>query len=152
MALTPLPCNNQTSEQTIERCIHLLDYFATNEIAKVRFHALDMVMNIHSNASYLSAPGTQRRMCGHLFMGWMPKDNEPIKLNGAFCTSSTLVQFVVSSAAEAKLGALFHNCQTAIIYRQTLANLRHPQPKMPVHCDNATVVGIASNTVKRQQS
>ena len=28
----------------------------------------------------------------------------------------------------------------------------HPQPKNPVHCDNATAVGIANNTVKRQRS
>ncbi len=33
-----------------------------------------------------------------------------------------------------------------------LKDLGHPQPKTPVHCDNATAVGIASNTVKRQQS
>jgi hypothetical protein len=28
----------------------------------------------------------------------------------------------------------------------------HPQPKTPVHCNNATAVGIANNTVKRQCS
>ena len=28
----------------------------------------------------------------------------------------------------------------------------HPQPKIPVHCDNATAVGIANNTIKRQRS
>jgi hypothetical protein len=33
-----------------------------------------------------------------------------------------------------------------------LADMGHSQPKTPVHCDNATAVGIANNTVKRQQS
>jgi hypothetical protein len=28
----------------------------------------------------------------------------------------------------------------------------HSQPKNPVHCDNATAVGIANNTVKQQHS
>jgi hypothetical protein len=28
----------------------------------------------------------------------------------------------------------------------------HPQPKPPVHCNNATAVGIANNTIKRQHS
>jgi hypothetical protein len=28
----------------------------------------------------------------------------------------------------------------------------HPQPKTPVHCDNATAVGIANNTIKQQHS
>jgi hypothetical protein len=28
----------------------------------------------------------------------------------------------------------------------------HPQPQTPVHCDNATAMGIANNTIKRQHS
>ena len=28
----------------------------------------------------------------------------------------------------------------------------HPQPKTPIHCDNATTVGIANNSIKRQRS
>jgi hypothetical protein len=66
--------------------------------------------------------------------------------------STTILKFVVASAAEAELGALFHNCQDGIIFRQTLTDMCHPQPKTPVHCDNATAVGIANNTVKRQRS
>jgi hypothetical protein len=59
---------------------------------------------------------------------------------------------VVASAAEAELGALFHNCQDGIIFWKTLADMDHLQQKMPVHCDNATAVGIGNNTIKRQQS
>jgi hypothetical protein len=58
----------------------------------------------------------------------------------------------VASAAEAELGALFHNCQTAIFFQKTVANIGHLQPKTPVHCINATAIGIANNTVKQQQS
>ena len=83
----------------------------------------DMVLNIHSDASYLSESGARSRACGHFFMGWMPKNREPVKLNGAFYTSSSIMRFVVASAAEAELGALFHNCQTGMIFRQTLKNL-----------------------------
>jgi hypothetical protein len=118
----------------------------------VRFHASDMVMNIHTDASYLSETKARSRACGHFFMGWLPKNGEPIRLNGAFYVNTTILRFVVASAAEAELGALFHNCQDGIIFRQTLADLGHPQPRTPVHCDNATAVGIASNTVKRQRS
>ena len=39
-----------------------------------------------------------------------------------------------------------------MIFEQTLKDLGHPQPKTPVHCDNATAVRIANNTVKRQRS
>ncbi len=57
----------------------------------------------------------------------------------------------MTSAAEAELSALFHNCQDGIIFCQTLSNMGHPQPKMPVHSDNATAVSIGSNTIKCQQ-
>ena len=69
---------------------------------------------------------------------------------GPLCEHDNLT-FVVASAAEAELGALFDNCQEGIIFRQTLEDLGHTQPRTPVHCDNATVVGIANNTVKQQR-
>ena len=100
----------------MERCIKLLDYLASNQEAKVRFHASDMVLNIHLDASYLSESGAQSRVCGIFFMGWMPKNGEPVKMNGAFYTTSTIMIFVIASAAESELGALFHNCQTGMIF------------------------------------
>jgi hypothetical protein len=98
------------------RCIQLLDYLATNEMAKIRIRASNMIFNIHSDASYLLKTGAYSRTCGHFFMGWMPNDNEPIQLNKAFHRNSTIMRFVVVFAAEAKLGALLHNCQTGIIF------------------------------------
>ena len=133
------------------QCIDLLNYLATNQDAKVRFHAYNMVMNINSNASYLSETNSRSRSCGHFFMGWMPKNDELIQLNGAFCMNMTISRFVVESVAEAKLGTLFHNFQDGIIFRQTLEDLGHTQPQTPVHCNNATAVRIANNTVKRQR-
>jgi hypothetical protein len=106
----------KATDRTLERCMQLLDYLASNNPAKVRFHTSDMILNIHSDASYLSAPRARSRTCGHSFVGSIPKDNEPIVLNGAFHTSTAVMRFVVASAAEAELGALFHNCQTAIIF------------------------------------
>jgi hypothetical protein len=82
----------------------------------------------------------------------MPREGEPIRLNGAFHVSTTILRFVVASAAKAELGALYHNCQTGIIFRLTLSEMDHPQPQTLVHCDNATALGIANNTIKRQCS
>ena len=83
-------------------------------------------------------------------MGWMPKNDELIQLNGALYVNMTILRFAVASAAEAKLRVLFHNCQDGRIVQQMLGDLGHTQPRTPVHCDNATAVGIANNTVKRQ--
>jgi hypothetical protein len=153
MALSSIAVEQtRATEQTMRQCKQLLDYLSANANATVRFYASDMILNIHSDASYLSEAKARSRACGTFFMGWMPTDGAPIKLNGAFHVSTTIMRFVVASTAEAELGALYHNCQTGIIFCLTLADMGHPQPKTPVHCDNATAVGIANNTIKRQRS
>ena len=86
-------------------------------------------------------------------MGWAPSDGDPIRLNSAFFTICAILCFVVASAAEAELGALFLNCKEGMIsIRLMLEEMGHPQPRMHVHCDNAMAVSIANNTVKRQHS
>ena len=55
MALSSIAIEQtKSTETTMDRCIQILDYLASNSEAKIRFYASDMVMNIHSNASYLS--------------------------------------------------------------------------------------------------
>jgi hypothetical protein len=85
-------------------------------------------------------------------MGWCADPTKPIKLNGAFFTLCAILRFVVASAVEAELGALFLNCKQATIFRLTLEEMGHPQPPTLMHCDSSTAVGIANNTIKRQQS
>jgi hypothetical protein len=99
-----------------KKTMQLLDYLATHPDATVQFHALDMILNIHSNASYLSEANSHSKAYGHFFMGWRPNHTQPIKLNGAFFTLCTIFWFVVVSAAEAELGALFLNCKQATIF------------------------------------
>jgi hypothetical protein len=153
MALSTI-ASEQTKgmEQILEKAYQVLDYLAVHPNAVMQFCASDMVMNIHSDASYLSEPNARSRACGHFFMGSLPKDGDPIKLNDAFHTLCLILRFVVASAAEAELGALFLNCQEGMIFKTTLKDLGHPQPKIPVHCDNTTAVGISTNTIKRQRS
>jgi hypothetical protein len=97
----------KATRRTEAKCALLLDYLASNSDAKVRFHASDMVMNIHSNASYLSEPQARSCTSGYFFMGSIPNNSEPIKLNGAFHVNTAIIRFVVASAADVELGALF---------------------------------------------
>jgi hypothetical protein len=117
MALSTIP-SEQTkgTEHTMEKALQVLDYLATHPDATVRFRATDMVMNIHSDASYLSEPNSRSRACGHFLLGWLPVDGQPICLNGAFHMLCLILHFVVASAAEAKLGALFLNCQEGMMF------------------------------------
>ena len=49
-------------------------------------------------------------------MGSAPIAGELILLNGAFFVNTIILRFVVASAAEAELGALFRICQDGIIF------------------------------------
>ena len=85
-------------------------------------------------------------------MGSTPVYNQPIKMNGNIFVNCGILKFVVSSAAEAELGALFLNMKESKIIRLTLAEMGHPQPPTPIHVDNSTAVGIANDSVKKQRS
>jgi hypothetical protein len=77
--------------------------------------AFNIIMNVHSDASYLCELNTQSRACRHFFMGWDTKDEDPIKL-GAFLTLCSILRFVVASTAKADLGALLLSCKEGILF------------------------------------
>ena len=99
------------TEDTEQRVSQLLDYLATHPDAKVRYHASNMVLNIHSDASYLSGIGAKSRMADQYFLGSVPRKDRPIALNGAIFVFCGILKIVVASAAEAELGVLFLNCK-----------------------------------------
>jgi hypothetical protein len=138
------------TENTMKQVNQFLDYMWMHPDAIIKYRASDMILNVHSDASYLSAPKARSRAGGYFFLGSIPQDGDPIKLNGAIHITCTILKLVTASTAEAKLGALFLNAQEAKVFRLVLAELGHPQPPMPIHIDNTTTVGIVNNTIKRQ--
>ena len=46
-----------------------MDYLAGHANPNVQYHASDMIMNIHSDASYLSEEKARSRTCRHFFPG-----------------------------------------------------------------------------------
>jgi hypothetical protein len=121
---------------------------ATHPDAKIQYPTCDMVLNVHSNASYLSAANACSQAIGYFFLGNIPHDYSPIQINGAVHITCTILNLVAASAAEAELGALFLNTQEAKVIRLVLEELGHPQPPTPIHIDNTTTVGIVNNTIK----
>ena len=140
------------SQRTMHRVAQLLDYMATNPDAVIRFRASDLILNLHSDASYLSAARGRSRAGRYFFLGSLPKNGNPIFLNGNIAITCAIIKIVAASAAEAELAALFINAQEARVIRLILAELGHPQPPTPIHVDNTTAVGIVNNTIKRQRS
>ena len=130
----------------------MLDYVTSHPDAKVRFYASDMILNVHSDASYLSKSRARSRIAGYFFMGSTPVDGTPIKMNGNIFVNCGTLKFIVASVAEAELGALFVNMKEAKIIRLILAKIGHPQPKTSIHVDNSMALGITNDSVEKQQS
>ena len=85
----------------MKRVQQLLDYMHTNPNAVIRFRSSDMILNVHSDASYLSEGSGRSQAGGYFFMGSLPRDGEPIGLNGNISVTCAILKLVASSAAEA---------------------------------------------------
>ena len=151
MALSNITTQQSTSTvNTKKRIDQFLDYMWTHPDAKIRYQASDMILNVHSGVSYLSASHARSQASGYFFLGSIPVDGDPINLNGAINITCTILKLVAASAAEAELGALFLDAQEGKVLHLTLDELGHPQLPTPIHIDNTTTVGIVNNTIKRQ--
>ena len=89
----------------------LLDYLATLPDANIRYYKSEIISNIHSGASYLSEARSRSQVAGYFYLEAKPVDGQSIPLNRAVYVFRGILKFVVASAAEAELGALFLNCK-----------------------------------------
>jgi hypothetical protein len=117
---------------------------ATQENAVLTYKERDMVLAIHSDALYLSKPKARSRAGGQMFMS---SDKDIPANNGAMLNILQIIQAVMSSAAEAKLGELFINTNMAVAILLTLEKLGHPQPQTPIQTGNKTANNLLTNKI-----
>jgi hypothetical protein len=101
-----MPINVLASEQskatevTAKKVIKLINYCNTHPETKIRYHASDMILHIHSDASYLSENESKSRAGGFFYMGSNTKTGKKLT-NGEILIISKVLKHVMSSAAEA---------------------------------------------------
>ena len=132
------------TEETMANIKLFLDYAASHQDAILTYQASDMVLIVHSNASYLSEPKARSRAGGHFFMS--SNVTNPHN-NGAVLNIAQLIKAVMSLATETELGALYINTCEAVPMRQLLTEMGHSQPSTPIQTDNSTACGVAVSTV-----
>jgi hypothetical protein len=141
------------TKTTMTKLTQLLNYCATHPEATIRYTASDMMLAIESDASYLSVTKARSRAAGYFFLtNTRQATDTSYKANGAVHVLCHIMREVLSSAAEAELGALFHNGKEACPLRIALTEMGHPQPATPIATDNSTAAGIATDTVKQKRS
>jgi len=145
----------QSTQATMEGLTQLSSYCTTHPDACIWYHATDMILWAHSDVSYLSAPKGTSQAAGYYFLSAqppitptandpMPPDNVPLHV---LCR---IMWQVVSSMAEAELGALFLNAQSACPIRTALDELGHPQPATP--SKQITVWHVASSMTQSNRN
>ena len=132
------------TEQTMEAVNQILDYAATYPSDGITYRASDMILAAHSDAGYLNESKARSRAGAHIFLS---EDDPYPRFNGPLLTIAQIIKFVMSSAAEAELAALFITAKELVPIRQTLEEMGWPQPKTPIQTDNSTAVGVVNNTI-----
>jgi hypothetical protein len=128
-----MPINVLESEQskatadTADKVIKFLNYCNTHPETKIRYRASDMILYILSDASYLSENEAKSRAGGLFYMG-NSADKAKKLTNAAILIISTVLKHVMSSAAEAAIGAVFINAKEGAVLRTALEELGHLQP------------------------
>ena len=92
-------------KEKIDAMTQLLEYTETYPDAEITYYLSDIILHIHSDASYLSEPEAKIRFGGYFFLSSSQKDkkgnikNEPLR-NGAIHVISKLLRNILASAAE----------------------------------------------------
>jgi hypothetical protein len=80
----------KATEKTQAATNRMLDYLATHPDATIRYHASNMILHIHSDASYLSVSNARSRLGGLFFLG--NKSPEQETLNGSILNVAAVIK------------------------------------------------------------
>jgi len=127
----------------------LLDYLGTQEEAVLTFNASNMILAVHSNASYLSEPKACSRAGGHFFLS---SDTQIPANNGEILNTAHIIKNTMSSAMEAELAALYIMAREAVYIRIILNKMGHRQPPTPLQTGNAMADAVINGKVNPKQT
>ena len=117
----------QGTQTTKEKAEHFLTYTSMHPNATIKYYKSDMILKIHSNASYLSK--SQGRSCtgGHFYLGNREHTTDPP--NGSILNTTGILANIMSAASEAEAATLFTNMKEGVIQRIALEEMQWPQPQ-----------------------
>jgi hypothetical protein len=133
----------------MQQILQLLNYLVTQEDAILSYHASNMVLAVHSDASYLSNPKAQSQAGGHFFLS----SNTTVPPNNvAILNRAHIIKKVMSSTTEAELAGLYILAPKAVYIRIILEELGHVQPPTPLQTDNAMADGVINGKVQPKRT
>ena len=104
---------SKPTHATMQRVKQLLEYLASQDPAVVTYRKSGIILGIHSDAGYLNESKARGRAGGRFFL---TEDVDDPPRNGAIHVLAEIIKAVMSSAAEAELGALYLNSHKGISF------------------------------------
>jgi hypothetical protein len=137
---------SQPTENDMQKMDRLLQYVSTHPNNGIRYYASNMILQLMSDASYLSRPKA-RSVCGGFgYFGL------PTAINGPISCGSWMIDCVCASVAEAEIAGGFQIAQIATNHRRIASDLGYPQPPTLLRMDNTVALGIASGQMNAKRS
>ena len=148
---------SHATELTMEAATRLIQYCLHHPDAVITYHASDMQLICHSDASHQSEPGSRSRITGIYFLGTNSANFEgpglaAPNLNGCIGFMTTIAPTVCAGAYESEYAALWGNVSNMEPIRQTLLDLGHPQNPTRIIYDNTVAGSLANRTCKQKRS
>ena len=105
------------TEQTTSAIKQILDYVATYPNDGITYRSSDIILAAHPDAGFNNESKARSRAGAHIFLS----ENAPTpEWNGAILTIAQIIKFLMSSAAEAELCALYITAKEMVAICQTL--------------------------------
>ena len=145
MALSAITAQQAHATVATEQAVNLLlNYVGTYPNDGIVYSASDMILCMHANAGFLNKSQSRCQADAHIYLS----ENGPFScFNGAVLSIAQIIKFVMASAAESELAALFITALKMIPHCQTLIKMEWPQPKSPIQTDISTATGVTNKTI-----
>ena len=82
----------------------ILDYCSTHAETMIKYLASNTVIQIHTDASYISETEAHSQAGGYFYLGSAHNNNDTNTLNGSIVVESTILHNVMPSVAKSELG------------------------------------------------
>jgi hypothetical protein len=92
-------CQANSTTAVAESCQQPFDYVATHPNASICYKAFDMILAVHTDASYLSEQKGKSHASAHFYL----TNHNNKEFNGAIPTLSSIIKHVMSSASKTLL-------------------------------------------------
>ena len=109
---------SKPTDETMNKCKQFLNYVATHPNAIITFiqSKSDMVLAVSSNAHRISSNQKSTKPSRRTFLH-VKRHAVPTKQNGAILNIAQIIKSVMTSAAEAEMGALYINAREMVPMR-----------------------------------